>query len=142
MTVEHIREVLELGEEVFDTSVFPYSTWSLGAIAKHLDRQPDACWIALSDGIVVGSVLGSMSFFDRPDWGHIEWIMIKPGYQGRTLAARLSGAGEQALWDAGATRVVADIETSNRLSRLLAHTRGYREMATMSLFAKDGETTS
>lgn len=130
-----VPEILELGKEIFDVSVFPYSVWSLGAIAKHLDQQPEACHLAEAGSVKVGFVLASMPFFDQKDWGHVEWIALRRDFRGRALATKLVDATIQALYNAGATRIVGDIETSNRESKLLARSLGFTELTTMTLFA-------
>ncbi|SDP82082.1 Acetyltransferase (GNAT) family protein [Actinopolyspora xinjiangensis] len=130
-----VPEILELGEELFDTSVFPYSMWSLSAIAKHLDQQPEACHVAEAGTLKVGFVLASMPFFDRKDWGYVEWIALRPDFRGRALATELGDASLRALYRAGATRVVADIDSSNRVSKLLARSMGFTELTTVTLFA-------
>ncbi|WP_245556254.1 GNAT family N-acetyltransferase [Actinopolyspora mortivallis] len=135
MTSGHVPEVLEIGNRVFDISEFPYSTWSLSAIARHLDQQPEACHVALFEGAPVGFVLASMPFLNNQTWGHIEWIGILPAFQGRTLATKLGDASIRALYNAGATRIVADIATSNRQSKLLARSLGFTELTTVSLFS-------
>lgn len=135
MTYEDAPEVLKTGNDVFDTDEFPYSTWSLSAIAKHLDQQPEACHVAHSEGAVVGFILASMPFLTHQHWGHVEWIALRPGFQGRALASKLADATIRALYGAGATRVVADIATANRQSKLLARSLGFTELTTVSLFA-------
>ncbi|GAB3547287.1 Ribosomal protein S18 acetylase RimI [Actinopolyspora lacussalsi subsp. righensis] len=130
-----VPEILELGNEIFDVSVFPYSVWSLGAIAKHLDQQPEACHVAEVGSRKVGFVLASMPFFDQKYWGHVEWIGLRRDFRGKALATKLADATIRALYRAGATRVVGDISTSNRESKLLARSMGFTELTTMTLFA-------
>jgi hypothetical protein len=78
MGLGHLREVLDLGAEVFDTEVKPYTSWSLTSIAEHLDTSDGSCWVALDSDRVVGFVLGSMEFELREDWGYLEWIGVAP----------------------------------------------------------------
>lgn len=135
MTNEDVLNVFKLGQEIFDVSVLPYSTWSLGGVVHHFEQQPEACWLAFDADEIVGFILGSMPFYGRSDWAHIEWIAIKPEYRGRTLASNLARKSIDALYAAGATQVVADIATSNRHSQLLARALGCTEITNVSLFA-------
>ncbi|WP_330256444.1 hypothetical protein OG874_18905 [Nocardia sp. NBC_00565] len=65
MGLGHLRQVLDLGYEVFDTTLEPYTSWSLTSVAEHLDSPDNACWVALDSDRVVGFVLGSMEFEHR-----------------------------------------------------------------------------
>ena len=55
---EHLRQVLDLGYRVFDTTAKPYTSWSLTTVAEHLDTKDSSCWVALLHDRVVGFVLG------------------------------------------------------------------------------------
>ena len=67
MGLGHLRQVLDLGLQVFDTTIKPYTSWSLTSVVEHLDRPDNACWVALDSDRVVGFVLGSMEFEHRDD---------------------------------------------------------------------------
>lgn len=136
MRMAHLEGILELGFEVFDVSVMPYTSWSLSSVAAHWDAQPEACWVAESDGVVLGFVLGSMSFDEREDWGYMEWIALDPQAQGKGVASRLVEACCQALFDAGAARIITDVEQSNDASARMMRRNQFDEGVTITLFVR------
>ncbi|MDI1459571.1 GNAT family N-acetyltransferase [Catellatospora sp. KI3] len=137
--LEHLRQVLDLGYRVFDTSVKPYTSWSLTAVAEHLDSGDSACWVALDGETVVGFVLGSQTFELRDDWGYLEWIAVDPAYQGRGIAGRLVDACCEALFEGGASRVVTDVESSNSASATLMSRNGFTPAVTVTLFVRSSQ---
>ncbi|MFB9909113.1 GNAT family N-acetyltransferase [Allokutzneria oryzae] len=136
MRLDHLPGVLALGNRVFDVTAMPYTSWSLSSVAVHLDAQPSACWVAESDGEVVGFVLGSLSYDEREDWGYLEWIAVDPEHQGQGLASRLLDACCGALFDAGATRIVTDVEATNTASATLMQHNGFSDRVTVTLFVR------
>ena len=136
MGLEHLRQVRDLGRRVYDVSVKPYTSWSLTSIAEHLDTDEGACWVALVDDRVVGFVLGSMTFELRDDWAYLEWIAVAPDQQGKGIARRLVDMCCNALFAAGATRVVTDVESTNRASATLMERSGFTPAATVTLFTR------
>ncbi|MEV6276600.1 GNAT family N-acetyltransferase [Nocardia sp. NPDC051832] len=136
MGLGHLRQVLDLGHEVFDTTAKPYTSWSLTSVAEHLDSHDNACWVALDSDRVVGFVLGSMEFELRDDWGYLEWIAVAPDMQGRGLARRLVDVCSVALFAAGARRIVTDVEERNAASAALMTRSGFTAAATVTLFVR------
>jgi ribosomal protein S18 acetylase RimI-like enzyme len=134
--LEHLRQVLDLGYEVFDVTVKPYTSWSLTAVAEHVDSGDHACFVALDGERVVGFVLGSTTFELRDDWAYLEWIAVNPGYQGRGIARRLLDACCEELFAAGAARVVTDVEGSNTASATLMRRNGFLPAVTVTLFER------
>lgn len=136
LRLEHLGQVLDLGYEVFDVTVKPYTSWSLTAVAEHVDSGDNACFVALDGDLVVGFVLGSTTFELRDDWAYLEWIGVKPGYQGQGIARRLLEACCEALFAAGAGRVVTDVEGSNTASATLMRRNGFIPAVTVTLFER------
>lgn len=136
MGLGHLREVLDLGHEVFDVAVKPYTSWSLTSVAEHLDSDDGACWVALDSDRVVGFVLGSMEFEFREDWAYLEWIAVAPDMQGRGIAGRLVDACCEALFAHGARRVVTDVEAGNEASAAVMTRNGFDVAATVRLFVR------
>ncbi|WP_223199024.1 GNAT family N-acetyltransferase [Solihabitans fulvus] len=140
MRLDHLAGVLDLGHRVFDVTAMPYTSWSLSSVAVHLDAQPDACWVAEDEQAgVVGFVLSSLSYDERDDWGYLEWIAVDPTHQGRGLAGRLLDASCRALFAAGATRIVTDVEQSNTASAGLMQRNGFTDSVTVTLFFRRAE---
>lgn len=133
---EHLRQVLDLGYRVFDTTVKPYTSWSLTSVAEHLDTRDSSCWVALLDDHVVGFVLGSMEFELREDWAYLEWIAVDPTHQGKGIARRLVDMCCNKLFEAGASRVVTDVEGSNTASATLMARSGFTSAVTVTLFVR------
>lgn len=133
---EHLRQVLILGYKVFDVSAKPYTSWSLSAVAEHVDSGDDACWVALDGEQVVGFVLGSTTFELRDDWAYLEWIAVDPAYQGKGIARGLVDRCCEALFAAGASRVVTDVEGSNVASATLMGRSGFAAAVTVTLFVR------
>ncbi|NUO60320.1 MAG: GNAT family N-acetyltransferase [Hamadaea sp.] len=136
MGLEHLRQVRDLGRQVYDVTVKPYTSWSLTSIAEHLDTDEGACWVALVDDRVVGFVLGSMTFELRDDWAYLEWIAVAPEQQGKGIARRLVDVCCNALFAAGATRVVTDVEETNHASAALMERSGFTAATTVTLFTR------
>lgn len=136
MGLDHLRQVLDLGHRVYDVTLKPYTSWSLTAVAEHLDSGDSACWVALDGENVVGFVLGSMTFELRDDWAYLEWIAVDPSQQGRGIARRLVDACCDALFAAGASRVVTDVESTNTASATLMSRSGFEPVTTVTLFVR------
>ncbi|MBE1469152.1 GNAT family N-acetyltransferase [Kibdelosporangium phytohabitans] len=136
MRLAHLAGVLDLGHRVFDVSAMPYTSWSLTSVAAHLDTQPDACRVAEIGGRVAGFVLGSMSYDEREDWGYVEWIAVDPAHQGKGLARKLLDTSCAALFAAGATRVITDVEQTNSASAGLMRRSGFTDSVTVTLFVR------
>ena len=136
MGLGHLRQVLDLGYEVFDTTTNPYTSWSLTSVAEHLDSPDNACWVALDSDRVVGFVLGSMEFEHRDDWAYLEWIAVAPDMQGLCIARRLVDICSEALFARGARRIVTDVEERNTASATLMTRNGFLPAASVTLFVR------
>ncbi|MET8652765.1 GNAT family N-acetyltransferase [Nocardia aurea] len=136
MGLGHLRQVLDLGHEVFDVTAKPYTSWSLTSVAEHLDSPDGACWVALDSDRVVGFVLGSMEFELRDDWAYLEWIAVAPDMQGRGIAKRLVDICSDALFARGALRIVTDVEGRNTASATLMKRSGFTAAASVTLFVR------
>ncbi|MEV6769192.1 GNAT family N-acetyltransferase [Nocardia sp. NPDC051030] len=136
MGLGHLRQVLDLGYEAFDTTAKPYTSWSLTSVAEHLDSSSRSCWVAVDSDRVVGFVLGSMEFELREDWAYIEWIAVSPDMQGRGVAGRLMTACCDTLFKSGARRIVTDVENHNTASAAMMRRNGFTEGTTVTLFVR------
>ncbi|MFF0544179.1 GNAT family N-acetyltransferase [Nocardia thailandica] len=136
MGLGHLRQVLDLGHQVFDTTLKPYTSWSLTAVVEHLDGPDNACWVALDSDRVVGFVLGSMEFEHRDDWAYLEWIAVAPDMQGHGIAKRLVDVCSEALFARGARHIVTDVEDTNSASASLMRSTGFTPAAQVTLFVR------
>ncbi|WP_067691365.1 GNAT family N-acetyltransferase [Nocardia jejuensis] len=142
MGLGHLRQVLDLGYEAFDTTTKPYTSWSLTSVAEHLDSASRSCWVAVDSDRVVGFVLGSMEFELREDWAYVEWIAVSPDMQGHGIAGRLMTACCDTLFHSGARRIVTDVENHNTASAALMRRNGFTEGTTVTLFVRPNPAES
>ncbi|MFJ4716804.1 GNAT family N-acetyltransferase [Streptomyces sp. NPDC088785] len=138
LDVDDVGDVLKLGQRVYDLTVKPYTSWSLTAVATHLDGEGASCWVArAADGRLAGFVLGSVGFDQRRDWGNLEWIATDPAFRGQGIAARLVTACCRGLETAGVRAVVTDVESRNEASAGLMRRSGFEAGATVTLFVRE-----
>ncbi|MEU1204233.1 GNAT family N-acetyltransferase [Nocardia sp. NPDC005825] len=136
MGLGHLRQVIDLGYQVFDTQAKPYTSWSLTSVAEHLDSPGKSCWVAVDSDQVVGFVLASMEFELREDWAYLEWIAVSPEVQGRGVASKLMTACCDLLFRHGAARIVTDVEIHNTASAAMMRRNGFTEGTTVTLFVR------
>ncbi|MFJ3904810.1 GNAT family N-acetyltransferase [Streptomyces sp. NPDC090025] len=132
----HLDAVLDLGHRVYDVKSMPYTSWSLSSVAAHWDAQPDACWVAMDDQGLLGFVLGSLSYDEREDWGYLEWIALEERARGRGVASGLVTRCCDALFAAGASRIITDVEGGNEASATMMRRNGFTEGVTVTLFVR------
>jgi len=136
LRLAHLEAVLDLGHRAFDVAAMPYTSWSLSSVAAHLDAQPDACWVATDDTGLLGFVLGSLSYDKREDWGYLEWIALEERARGRGVASALVERCCDALFAAGATSIITDVERGNEASTAMMRRNGFTEGVTVTLFVR------
>ncbi|MGV9351492.1 GNAT family N-acetyltransferase [Streptomyces spiralis] len=136
LRLTHVDAVLDLGHRAFDVATMPYTSWSLSSVATHWDAQPDACWVAIDDTGLLGFVLGSLSYDKREDWGYLEWIALEERARGRGVASALVKHCCDALFTAGASRIITDVETGNVASAEMMRRNGFAEGVTVALFVR------
>ncbi|MER5883978.1 GNAT family N-acetyltransferase [Streptomyces sp. NPDC001941] len=136
LQLTHLADVLDLGHRAFDVNAMPYTSWSLSSVAAHFDAQPDACWVAVDDEGLLGFVLGSLSYDEREDWGYLEWIALEERARGRGVASGLVEHCCDALFAAGASRIITDVEGSNEASAAMMRRNGFTEGVTVTLFVR------
>ncbi|MEV6671004.1 GNAT family N-acetyltransferase [Streptomyces sp. NPDC051162] len=138
MQLSHLDGVLGLGYRAYDVDAMPYTSWSLSTVAVHWDAQPEACWVAVDDEGLIGFVLGSLSYDEREDWGYLEWIALDERARGKGVASALVERCCAALFAAGASRIITDVESSNKASAALMRRGGFTEGVTVTLFVRTG----
>ncbi|MDJ0386072.1 GNAT family N-acetyltransferase [Streptomyces sp. G-G2] len=131
-----LHAVLGLGHRAFDVQAMPYTSWSLSSVAAHWDAQPGACWIARDEEGLLGFVLGSLSYDEREDWGYLEWIALEDRARGRGVASALVERCCDALFAAGASRIITDVESGNAASAAMMRRNGFAEKVTVTLFVR------
>ncbi|MFD0855742.1 GNAT family N-acetyltransferase [Actinomadura adrarensis] len=136
LRLAHLDAVLDLGHRAFDVATMPYTSWSLSSVAAHWDAQPDACWVAMEDTGLLGFVLGSLSYDKREDWGYLEWIALEERARGRGVASALVEHCCDALFGAGATSIITDVERGNEASMAMMRRNGFTEGVTVTLLVR------
>ncbi|MEU5424837.1 GNAT family N-acetyltransferase [Streptomyces olivoreticuli] len=136
MQLSHLDGVLNLGYRAYDVDAMPYTSWSLSTVAVHWDAQPEACWVAVDGEGLIGFVLGSLSYDEREDWGYLEWIALDERARGKGVASVLVERCCDALFAAGASRIITDVESSNQASAAMMRRNGFTEGVTVTLFVR------
>ncbi|GHF40780.1 MULTISPECIES: GNAT family N-acetyltransferase [Streptomyces] len=136
MQLSHLEGVLNLGHRAYDVNAMPYTSWSLSTVAAHWDAQPEACWVAVDDEGLLGFVLGSLSYDEREDWGYLEWIALDERARGKGIASTLVERCCTALFTAGASRIITDVEAGNQASASMMRRNGFTEGVTVTLFTR------
>ncbi|MBH1934375.1 GNAT family N-acetyltransferase [Streptomyces sp. AV19] len=140
MRLSHLDAVLNLGYRAYDVNAMPYTSWSLSSVAEHWDAQPEACWVAMDDEGLLGFVLGSLSYDEREDWGYLEWIALDERARGKGIASALVQRCCDALFAAGASRIITDVEADNKASADMMRRNGFTEGVTVTLFVRSDPT--
>ncbi|GAA0396898.1 GNAT family N-acetyltransferase [Streptomyces luteireticuli] len=136
MQLSHLESVLNLGYRAYDVDAMPYTSWSLSTVAVHWDAQPEACWVAMDEEGLLGFVLGSLSYDEREDWGYLEWIALDERARGKGIASGLVERCCAALFAAGASRIITDVESGNKASAAMMRRNGFTEGVTVTLFVR------
>jgi ribosomal protein S18 acetylase RimI-like enzyme len=137
MTVEDLASVFRLGERCYDVLDVPYNYWSVPEVADHLSNHPALCYVAETEGKVVGFVLGADTFELLDNTGHLEWIAIDPDYRRLGLATRLVQTVLDVYQGLGKARVAADLATKNTSSQELVRGLGFTEGVSVTFFVKE-----
>ncbi|WP_241833323.1 GNAT family N-acetyltransferase [Streptomyces caatingaensis] len=81
-------------------------------------------------------MLGSLSYDEREDWGYLEWIALDERARGKGIASALVERCCAALFAAGASRIITDVEAGNTASAAMMRRNGFTEGVTVTLFAR------
>jgi ribosomal protein S18 acetylase RimI-like enzyme len=136
MGVRDFADVYELGVRSYKVTDKPYNYWSIREVADHLEQNPGLCFVAVTDGRVVGFVLGDETFEILQDTAHLEWIAVDEEYRRHGIARRLLEEAVAAVERLGKQAVVADIASDNPYSRGLAEKLGFSEGLSVTYFTK------
>jgi len=137
MQVGDFADVYELGQRSYKLTDKPYNYWTMREVADHLETCPELCFVAETDGKVVGFALGTDTFEIIADTAHLEWIAVDSAYRRHGLATRLLQTVVDVVERMGKARVVADIASDNAFSQGLAHKLGFTEGISVTYFTKE-----
>jgi ribosomal protein S18 acetylase RimI-like enzyme len=116
---------LDLLEAVLhiDHTAFPWFWWNSRSEFLTYVRYPGVeVWAGLSEDMVV-SYFGFTAF---NSWAHLDRIAVAPGRQGQGLGRSAVAFATERMLRGGATRVGLSTQSSNRASRHLYETLGFR----------------
>jgi ribosomal protein S18 acetylase RimI-like enzyme len=104
-----------------------------GEIAKKIGRDPDLFLLAVSDGQIVGSVLGG---FDGRR-GMVYHLAVAEAFRQRGIGADLMGVLEKRLREKGCIRYYLLVTKDNSSAIRFYENLGWKQMDDLFLYAKD-----
>lgn len=118
MEIDDLAAVFHLGEELFTSEELPilYRTWDSYEVTGAFTEDSDYCFIAETEGKVVGFILGTTIEKEGTAWkkyGYVSWIGVAEAFQGINLGKRLYRKLESKLRSAGVRMMMADTEAQN-----------------------------
>ena len=119
MEIDDLAQVYRLGERLFTSDDMPilYRTWDPYEVTDYFSSDPDYCYVAESDGKIVGFLLATTIQKEGTAWkkyGYISWLGIDEAFQRKNLARRLYRKLEDELLEDGVRMVIADTDGDNR----------------------------
>jgi ribosomal protein S18 acetylase RimI-like enzyme len=136
MALDDLPAVYRLGTRCYDVRDKPYNYWSLREVADHFDCNPELCFVAQSEGEVVGFALAAPSYEVLEDVGHLEWLAVAPEHRRDGLATQLIEAVVEKVRALGRAHVVADVSSANDASRALFRQAGFEEGISVTFFTR------
>ncbi len=136
MTIDDLPSVYRMGLQCYDVRDKPYNYWSVREVADHLETSPDLCFVAESDGNVVGFALAAPSYEILESTGHLEWVAVVPEQRRAGLAMQLIDAVVERLRSLGCVDVVADVSSSNEASSAVFRRAGFEKGISITFFTR------
>ena len=102
------------------------------AILRHLKQFPGLSFVAIADGQLVGTVLGTHD--GRKGW--INRLAVRPDFRSRGVEAALVKACDAAIRAEGMEIVAALVEADNEASAALFRKLGYSDAIEVRYFRK------
>ena len=116
------QDLLALVERL-DHTAFPWFWWNSSSEFATYVRFPGVeVWAGIRDDQVV-SYIGFTSFHH---WGHLDRIAVEPGLQGHGVGRSAMAFAAQRMIEGGANRIGLSTQSSNRVSRHLYESMGFR----------------
>lgn len=109
--------------EALDHAAFPWFWWNTTAEFSAYVRFPGVeVWAGVRDGEIV-SYFGFTSYHH---WAHLDRIAVAPGHQGKGIGRSAVAFAAQQMVRTRATRIGLSTQSSNRVSRHLYESLGFR----------------
>jgi ribosomal protein S18 acetylase RimI-like enzyme len=117
MELEDLPPVYALGEAVFTADKWPslYRTWDEYEPVGLFNSDGEFCFVAESDGKVVGFALGALIDKRRSAWsyGYLTWLAVDPLMKRAGVATQLMEEITVAFIRAGARMMIVDTDAEN-----------------------------
>jgi mycothiol synthase len=99
------------------------------------DFDPTLCWVAVSDGSVVGANLSAWK--RHGDWGWVASIGVLPDWRGRGIGEALLRTAFAEFWRRGERRVALGVDAHNAPATRLYERAGMRVFYRITLYEKE-----
>ncbi|QQR83954.1 GNAT family N-acetyltransferase [Candidatus Peregrinibacteria bacterium] len=117
MEFEDLEKVFRLGERLFTAEKWPslYRTWDEYEPISLFMTDGDFCWVAETDGKLVGFILGTIINKRRSSWryGHVIWQGVEEGYKRQKIGSRLLNHLTKILIEHDVRMLLIDTDPNN-----------------------------
>ena len=134
MEIDDISAVYHLGESLFTSEEFPilYRTWDAFEVTDYFSSDPDYCFVAETEGKVVGFIIGTIIRKEGTAWkryGYVSWIGVDEDFQRTNLGFRLYQKLEKKLQKDGVRMIIADTDADNKGALAFFNEVGFSQSA-------------
>lgn len=117
MELEDLARVYALGEELFPAELWPnlYRTWDEYELVEFFASAQEYCFVAESDGEIVGFILGTTLEKRHTAWsyGWVVWLGVAPHLAGQGVGKRLLDKLTDVFIEDGVRILLADTDARN-----------------------------
>lgn len=118
MELEDLPKVYALGEKLFTAELWPnlYRTWDEYELVEFFASAQEYCYVAESDGRIVGFILGTVIEKRHSAWnyGWVVWLGVSPRYKGQGLGRRLVDKLTDIFIEDGVRILLVDTDAKNQ----------------------------
>lgn len=117
MELEDLARVYRLGERLFTAERWPnlYRTWDEYELVAFFAEDVETCFVAESEGRLVGFVLGTILEKRRSAWsyGWVVWLGVDPDYSRHGIGQRLVEKLTERFIEDGVRILLVDTDAKN-----------------------------
>ena len=117
MELEDLPKVYALGEKLFTAELWPnlYRTWDEYELVEFFASAQEYCYVAESDGRIVGFILGTVIEKRHSAWnyGWVVWLGVSPRLKGQGVGRRLVDKLTDVFIDDGVRILLVDTDAKN-----------------------------
>ena len=92
------------------------------SIEKFISKNPDTCFIAKNDGVIIGTIMAG----NDGRRGHIYHLMVKPEYRKQGIGRKLLEKAEEGLRKEGITKAFLVVFKENEIGNGFWEEAGYK----------------